>query len=74
MIQYGASPRAGIYLVAAARALAFVRGRGYVTPDDIKELAPDVLRHRVITTYEAEAEGVGPAAIVAQILDHVAVP
>ncbi len=74
LVHYGASPRAGIFLVAAARALAFLRGRGYVTPDDIKELAPDVLRHRVITTYEAEAEGVGPSAIVAQILDHVAVP
>ena len=74
LIDYGASPRAGIYLVSAARAYAFLHGRGYVTPDDIKHLAPDVLRHRIITTYEAEAEGVTSAAIVQQVLDHVAVP
>ncbi|HAL48011.1 MAG: MoxR family ATPase [SAR202 cluster bacterium] len=74
MIAYGASPRASIYLVTAARAHAFLRGRGYVTPEDVKQLAPDVLRHRVIPTYEAEAESMTTTDIVQQILDHVEVP
>ena len=74
LIAFGASPRASIYLVEAARAHAFLRGRGYVTPEDIKQLAPDVLRHRIITTYEAEAEEVTSADIVQQILDHLEVP
>ena len=74
MIAYGASPRASIYLVTAARAHAFLRGRGYVTPEDVKQLAPDVLRHRVIPTYEAEAESITTTDIVQQILDHVEVP
>ena len=73
-IAYGASPRASIYLVAAARAHAFLNGRGYVTPDDIKQLAPDILRHRIITTYEAEAEDVTTDFIVQQVLDQVEVP
>ena len=67
-------PRASIFMVEAARAHAFVKGRGYVTPEDIKQLAPDVLRHRVITTYEAEAEEVTSDDIVRRILDHVEVP
>ena len=74
LIAYGASPRAGIYMVAAARAHAFIRGRGYVTPDDIKQLAPDILRHRVIVSYEAEAQEITSADIVQRILDHVEVP
>ena len=74
LIAYGASPRASIFMVEAARAHAFVKGRGYVTPEDIKQLAPDVLRHRVITTYEAEAEEVTSDDIVQRILDHVEVP
>ena len=74
LIAYGASPRATICLVAAAKAHAFLHGRGYVTPEDVKQLAPDVLQHRVIVTYEAEAEDIGPADIVRQILDHVEVP
>ena len=74
LIAYGASPRASIFMVEAARAHAFVKGRGYVTPEDIKQLAPDVLRHRVITTYEAEAEEVTSDDIVRRILDHVEVP
>ena len=74
LIAYGASPRASIYLVTAARALAFLRGRGYVTPDDVKEIAPDILRHRVITTYEAEASEVDGSEIVQRILDAVEVP
>jgi MoxR-like ATPase len=67
-ISFGASPRAGIYLVTAARAHAFV------TPEDIKQIAPDVLRHRIIVSYEAEAENVTSADIVQRILDHVDVP
>ena len=74
LVAYGASPRAGIYLIAAARAQAFLKGRGYVTPDDIKQLAPDILRHRVITSYEAEAEEITSADIVQRILDHIEVP
>ena len=74
LIAFGASPRASIYLIAAARAHAFLRGRGYVTPEDIKRMAPDILRHRVITTYEAEAEEITSADIVQRILNHVDVP
>jgi len=74
LISFGASPRASIFLVVAARAHAFLKGRGYVTPEDIKQLAPDVLRHRVITTYEAEAEEVTSADIVQRILDQIEVP
>ena len=74
LISFGASPRAGIFLISAARAYAFVKGRGYVVPDDIKQLAPDVLRHRVITTFEAEAQDVTSEQIVQRILDNVEVP
>ncbi len=73
-IEFGASPRASIYLVMAARARAFLKARAYVTPEDVKQLAPDVLRHRVIITYEAEAEEVTSSEIVQRILDHVEVP
>ena len=58
LIEFGASPRASINLVMAARAHAFLKGRGFVTPEDIKQIAPDVLRHRIITSYEAEAENI----------------
>lgn len=74
LIAYGASPRASIFLITASKAHAFLRGRGFVTPEDVKQLAPDVLRHRVITTYEAEAEEISSAEIVQRILDHVEVP
>ena len=74
LIAYGASPRASIALVIAARARAFLQGRGYVSPEDIKRIAPDVLRHRVIPTYEAEAEEVTSTDIVMNILDRVEVP
>jgi MoxR-like ATPase len=74
MIRYGASPRASIYLVKAARAHAFLRCRGYVTPEDVKAIAPDVLRHRVVPTYEAEAEDVRAEDLVRQVLDAVEVP
>ena len=73
-IEFGASPRASIYLVMAARARAFLKGRAFVTPEDVKQLAPDVLRHRIIITYEAEAEEVTSSDIVQRILDHVEVP
>jgi len=74
LIAYGASPRASIYLSIAARAHAFLRGRPYVTPEDIKAVAMDVLRHRVIITYEAEAEELTSEDIVQRILDSVEVP
>lgn len=74
LIEYGASPRAAIALVRAAKAHAFLLGRAYVMPADIKALAPDVLRHRLILTYEADAERVTADAIVARILDGIAVP
>ncbi|MCP4198068.1 MAG: MoxR family ATPase [Proteobacteria bacterium] len=73
-IEYGASPRASIALNVAARAHAFLRHRGYVTPEDIKSIGPDVLRHRVIVTYEAEAEEVTSEDIVRRIFDTVEVP
>ena len=74
LISYGASPRAGLFLIAAARAYAFIKGRGYVTPDDIKQIAPDVLRHRIITTFEAQAQDVTSEEIVQRILDNVEIP
>jgi MoxR-like ATPase len=74
LIAFGASPRAGIYMIMAARAHAFLHGRGFVTPEDIKQIAPDVLRHRIIPTYEAEAEEISTGAIVRRILDQIEVP
>jgi len=73
-IRYGASPRATIFLAMAARAQAMLRGRGYVTPQDVKSIAQDVLRHRVIPTYEAEADEKSAEDLVSQILDTVDVP
>jgi MoxR-like ATPase len=73
-IEFGASPRASIWLARAARAHAFMRHRGYVIPEDIKAIAPDVLRHRIIPTYEAEAENVTSDDLVARILEVVEVP
>jgi MoxR-like ATPase len=74
LISYGASPRATLFLTRAARAHAFIRGRGYVTPEDIKSVGMDILRHRVITTYEAEAENITPEQIVQKVFDSVEVP
>jgi len=74
LIAYGGSPRATIFLAQSARAHAFLRGRGYVTPDDVKAVGYDVLRHRVIVTYEAEAEGLDSEAVLKQIFDHIEVP
>ncbi len=74
MIQIGGSPRATIYLAKAARASAFLAGRGFVTPEDIKTIAYDVLRHRILITYEAEADEITSDAIVKRILDRIEVP
>jgi MoxR-like ATPase len=74
LIEFGASPRATIALAQASRAHAFLRGRTYVTPDDVKAIAPDVLRHRVLTTYEAEAEEVTSDEVVRKILTSVESP
>lgn len=73
-IEYGASPRATIALTRAAKALAFIKGRAFVTPQDIKDIAPDVLRHRMHITYEAEAEGLDADQLVAKLLDTIPVP
>jgi MoxR-like ATPase len=74
LIAFGASPRATLAFSEAARALAFLRGRGYVVPEDVKEMAKDVLRHRILLTYEAEAENVTSEAIVERVLERVEVP
>ena len=74
LIQYGASPRATIYLTLGAKANAFLAGRGYVVPQDVKDIALDILRHRVILTYEAEAEEKTADDVVRTILEHVPVP
>jgi MoxR-like ATPase len=74
LIRYGASPRATIYLTMAAKAHALMSGRGYVTPQDVKSVAMDVLRHRVIVTYEAEAEEKASEDVVGNVLDNVKVP
>jgi len=73
-VALGASPRGSMYLVRAARARALLDGRRYVTPHDVKRVAPDVLRHRVIVTYEAEADGISSESVVAAVLDHVETP
>jgi MoxR-like ATPase len=74
LIQFGASPRATINITLAAKAWALLEGRGYVTPEDIKTIGPDVLRHRIILTYEAEAEGVTSDAIIKKIFNTIPVP
>ena len=74
LIEYGASPRASIYLGLGARAMAFLQGRGYVTPQDVKDIAYDVLRHRVILSYEAEAEQKTSEDVIKTILNTVPVP
>ncbi|OQX53691.1 MAG: ATPase [Candidatus Omnitrophica bacterium 4484_213] len=74
LIQYGASPRASIYLTLASKAYAFIQGRGYVTPQDVKSIGPDVLRHRVIVSYEAEAEEKTSEDIIKKIFDEIEVP
>lgn len=73
-IQYGSSPRASIYLNIAAKAHAFIQGRGYVTPQDVKSIGLDAMRHRIIVSYEAEAEGLRSEDILKRIFDHIEVP
>lgn len=73
-IDFGASPRASLYLLKGAKALAFLKGRGFVTPDDIKEIAYDVLRHRIILSFEAEAEELTTEDIIKEILSNIEVP
>jgi MoxR-like ATPase len=73
-IRYGASPRATIYLTLAAKAQAFLNGRGYVTPQDVKSIAPDVLRHRLLVSYEAEAEELTSEDLIGRILNKLPVP
>ncbi len=74
LISYGASPRATIYLAQAAKAYAFLNGRGYVTPEDIKSIGADVLRHRIIVSYEAEAENIESENIIQTLFDTIEVP
>ena len=74
LVQYGASPRATIFLSKASRAHAFINGRGYVTPEDVKSVGLDVLRHRIILTYEAEAENVTTEEVIKRVFDKVVVP
>jgi len=74
LLQYGASPRATLSLVAAARGHAFLRGRGFVTPEDVKAIGADVLRHRLILSFEAEAESMTPDEIIQRVFDAVEVP
>lgn len=73
-VEFGASPRASISLMAASRGMAFLRGRGFVTPEDIKEVAPDILRHRLVLSYEADAEEHGADEIIETLLSTVEVP
>ena len=73
-IEYGGSPRASINLALAAKAYAFLQGRTYVIPQDVKSIAPDVLRHRILLSYEAEADGLDTDALIQQLLDHLPVP
>src|SRR5262249_39387573 len=74
LVQYGASPRATIFLTRGARGQAFLDGRGYVTPQDVKAIGPDVLRHRLSVTYEAEAEEITSENLLKRIFDHLKVP
>ena len=74
LIEFGASPRAGVMLAQAVRSFAYISGRDYALPEDVKELAPDVLRHRLVLTYEAEAQGVSPDEIVERLLASVGIP
>jgi MoxR-like ATPase len=74
LVRYGASPRASIYLTKAAQAYAFLKHRAYVTPEDVKVMGPDVLRHRILRSYEAEAEGIGVEDIIRGVFDTVEAP
>ena len=73
-ISYGASPRASIHLIEGARALAYLRGRDYVLPEDVIDVTADVLRHRLVLTYEALAESLSADQLVTRILEHIPAP
>jgi MoxR-like ATPase len=73
-LSFGASPRASINLIEGARALAFLRGRTYVLPEDVKDLVPDVFRHRLVLTYEALAEGITPDQLIHRVMQRIAAP
>jgi MoxR-like ATPase len=73
-VSFGASPRATLFLVRGAQALALIAGRAYVLPEDVKGIAPDVLRHRIHVSYEAEAEGIDGEEVARRILEQVRVP
>ena len=73
-VDFGASPRATIFLALASKAYAFVQGRSHVMPQDVKSIGMDVLRHRILTTYEAEAAGLSSADLIQQVFDHLPVP
>jgi MoxR-like ATPase len=74
LVAFGASPRATLFLARAAKAMALVAGRGYVVPEDVQEIAADVLRHRLVPSYEAEAQDLTSDDLVARLLDRVEVP
>ncbi len=74
LVDFGASPRAAVFLARAAQAYAFVQGRDYVLPEDVKAIGPDVLRHRLIPTYEAEAQSVTSEDLVTRLLEGVGIP
>ncbi len=74
LIEYGASPRATINLILASRARAFLEHRGYITPEDVRYIGKDVLRHRVILTYEAEAEELTSEDIIQRLFDSIEIP
>ncbi len=74
LIEYGASPRASIYLTLGSKAYAFLRGRGYVTPEDVRAIGMEVLRHRIIPSYEAEAEGVSTEQMITKIFETIEIP
>jgi MoxR-like ATPase len=74
LIEYGASPRATIFLTLGAKAFAFLRGRGYVTPEDVRGIGMEVLRHRIIPSYEAEAESITTETMVTRIFETVEIP
>lgn len=74
LIEFGASPRGTLALIKAGKAHAFLNGRGYVMPDDIKQIAPDVLRHRIVTSFEAQAENINSTRIIQEIINRIEVP
>ena len=74
LIEYGASPRASIYLTLGSKAFAFLRGRGYVTPEDVRSIGMEVLRHRIIPTYEAEAENITTETLITRIFETIEIP